>query len=167
MFITSNIFSQTINPVEKTVNRKKYNQTSLSISPLISPRICIGIVNPIKQNDDRYFESIFYAHALETFSVFKVYGIAYRANAFISENRRTGLYLLVNGGVDYLQYEPFCFDPGGSNCSGKEDIKSIILPNISAGLGYSFKIRNTSFFRFELDIGLKFLLSNFYISYVW
>ncbi len=159
--------AQTEKPAEKKILKIKYAQTFLSISPLISPRICIGIVNPIKQSDDRYLESIYYFHAFDTFSVFKVYGVAFRGNAFIGENKRSGMYLMANGGVDFLQYEPFCFDPGGSNCDEKKDVKSGFFPNITFGLGYSFKINNDSFFRLELDLGLKWFLSNIYISYVW
>jgi len=162
-----NIFAQPENPKKKEFLKIKYEQIYFSVSPLISPRICIGIVNPIKQNDDRFLESIYYFHAFDTFSIFKVYGIAFRGNAFIGENKRSGMYLMANGGVDFLQYESFCFDPGGSNCDEKEDIKSGFSPNITFGLGYSFKINNDSFFRLELDFGLKWFISNIYISYVW
>jgi len=161
------LFAQTKIPVKNDSIKFKFTQTFLSISPLISPRISIGIVNPIKQNDDRYLESIFYFHAFDTFSTFKCYGVAFRGNAFIKESKRSGLFLLANGGIDYLQYETFCFDPGGSNCDEKEEIKSGFFPNITFGLGYSFKINNDSFFRLELDFGLKWFLSNIYISYVW
>lgn len=141
------------------------NDKYIALSPLISPRICLGIVKSKKLSDDRYFESIFYVHAFDTFSVFKVYGVAYRANAFISDNTRSGVYLLANGGVDYIQYDTgyFCF--GSENCNSK--IKGIGFVNAALGVGYSFELKNDSYLRLEWDIGWKWFLSNIYISYVW
>ncbi|MDA3812900.1 MAG: hypothetical protein PF570_01475 [Candidatus Cloacimonetes bacterium] len=99
-------------------------------------------------------------HAFDTFSIFKVYGIAYRGNAFISENRRSGFYFLVNGGVDYIQHDGFFY-------YGDSKVKGFVFPNATIGIGYSFEINNDSYLRLELDIGYKWLLSNIYISYVW
>ncbi len=167
LLVNSILFAQTETLVKNDSIRFKFNQKYVALSPLISPRICFGLLSANKFEDQKFNETILYVHAFDTFSVFKVYGIAIRGNSFISENKRSGMYLMANVGVDYLQYEPFCFDPGGSNCDDIEDIKSKIFPNIAVGLGYSFKIRNNSFFRLELDIGFKCLLSNIYISYVW
>jgi len=140
----------------------KFDQKYISVSPLLSPRICLGILKSKKMSDDRFFESIIYLHAFDTFSVFRVYGVAYRCNAFILENRRSGLYLLANGGLDYIQHAGFF---GSENSDSK--IKSVIFPNLAIGTGYSFEINNDSYLRLELDIGYKWLLTNIYISYVW
>lgn len=165
LLVSTNIFAQTENPEKKEFLKIKYEQTYFSISPLVSPRICIGLVNPLKRDDDHYLESIFYVHAFDTFSTFKCYGIAFKGNTFLARNKRHGVYVPVTGGFDYVQYEPFCFNIGGGDCD--RDIETGIFPNITFGLGYSFIIKNDYYFRLELDFGLKWFISNIYISYVW
>ncbi|MBL7148861.1 MAG: hypothetical protein ISS80_02185 [Candidatus Cloacimonetes bacterium] len=158
-------FEEKFNAGNKEIASVFMNDKYIAISPLISPRICLGILKAKKLSDDRYFESIFYVHAFDTFSVFKVYGVAYRANAFISDNTRSGVYLLANGGVDYIQYDTgyFCF--AGENCNSRIIGRGFV--NIAIGFGYSFDLKNDSYLRLEWDLGLKWLGSNIYISYVW
>lgn len=165
ILVCSVLSAQTKTPVKNNSIRTNSIQKYISISPLLSPRICLGIVNPIKLDDDRYLESVFYVHAFETFNTLKCYGITLSANAFTAKNKRNGLYFLANGGFDYVQHGPFFGDPGGGSVNS--DITSGIFPNIAFGLGYSFKIKDDSFFRLELDIGYKWFISNIYISYVW
>ncbi|MCK5050153.1 MAG: hypothetical protein KAS53_00340 [Candidatus Cloacimonetes bacterium] len=157
--------AQTNTPVSNDSIKFKFDQQFISISPLYSPRICLGILKSKKMSDDRFFESILYIHAFDTFSIFRVYGVAYRGNAFISENRRSGFYFLVNGGVDYIQYDTgyFCFS--SENCDS--EIRGIGFINAAVGIGYSFKLKNESYIRLESDIGIKWFVSNIYISYVW
>ncbi|MDO9578727.1 MAG: hypothetical protein Q7J16_12660 [Candidatus Cloacimonadales bacterium] len=162
---SSIIFAQTENPERKEFLKIKYDQNFFSISPVISPRICYGLVKSTKQSDDRYFESIYYLHAFETLGTYRVYGFAYRGNAFVSKNRRSGLYLLLNVGLDYLKFGPLFAAPGGG--TSDSGIKSILFPNLAVGLGYSLRIKNNSYLRLEWDIGLKWLGSNLYLSFIW
>lgn len=160
------LFAQDEQPETKRFLNIKYDQTFLSISPVLSPRICFGLVNTDKQDDGRYLESIYYLHAFETFSILKAYGFAFRGNTFIAKNKRSGLYLIGNVGIDYVQFEPFSFDPGGSNTSDN-GIKSTLFPNLAFGVGGSIKMKNDSYLRLEMDFGLKWFLSNFYLSFIW
>jgi hypothetical protein len=165
-FLQIPLFAQTEITKRKEFLKIKYDQTFLSISPVISPRICLGLVKSTKQSDNRFFESIYYIHAIDTFSIWKVYGIAYRGNAFISNNKRSGLYLFGNVGIDYLQYEPFFADPGGSSTSDSRLYRRL-FPNIALGTGYSIRLKNDSYFRLEWDIGYKWFVSNLYLSFIW
>ncbi|MDO9578728.1 MAG: hypothetical protein Q7J16_12665 [Candidatus Cloacimonadales bacterium] len=168
LILTSNIiFAQTENLAEKKSNKFSFDQKYFALSPLVSPRICFGMVSTSKLPNKRFAETIVYVHACETFSTYKQYGIAFRMNQFLAKNKKTSLFWIMNVGLDYLQMESLCLDPGGSNCDDKNDVNAGIVPNIATGLGYSFKLGNESFLRLELDIGLKWFLSNVYISFVW
>lgn len=158
--ITLSAQSSEINFIESTKMRQKY----VAISPLLSPRLCFGIMNSAKYDDDRCFESIYYMHAFETFSTFKVYGIAYRVNGFVLRDTRSGMFVMANLGIDYIQNKTICF---GFSDSCKEEIVNRIFVNAAIGAGYSFELKNDSYLRVELDFGLKWFLSNFYISYIW
>jgi hypothetical protein len=149
--------AQTEIPDRKEFLKIKYDQTYLSISPLISPRICLGILNSAQRDDDRYQESIFYLHACETFYNYRIYGLAFRGNTFFLKNKRTGPFFIINVGIDYLQYEPFFL----------MDKEITFFPNIAIGTGYSLKLKNDSYFRLEWDIGYKWIISNLYLSYIW
>lgn len=56
------------------------------------------------------------------------------------------------------------FDPGGPS---SQDPDWILFPDIAVGCGYSWKLKNDDHLRISLDAGLKFFISNLYISYVW
>ena len=163
IFFGNTLSAQTENSDRKEFLKITYDQKFLSISPLIAPRICFGLLKSTKQSDDRYFESIYYIHAFDTINTYRHYGIAYRGNAFIGNDKRTGFFLLATGGIDYLRSVPFCFATDGNGCSEMYRI----LPNLTIGLGYSFNMKNDSYLRLEWDLGLKWLLSNIYLSYVW
>ena len=158
--------AQTKSSVNNDSIKFKFDQKYVAFSPLISPRICLGLISTHKITNQHFYETIIYIHACESFSVYKVYGIAARANQFFSKNKKSGCFWIMNAGFDFIQMEPLCFDPGGSNCDDKE-ITAGIAPNITTGLGYSLKLKNDSYLRLEWDIGLKWFLSNIYVSYVW
>ena len=166
MLFGNSLSAQTKTLVRNDSIKFKFDQKYISVSPLISPRICFGLLSANKFEDQRFNETILYVHACESFSVYKVYGIAARINHFFARNKKSGCFWIMNVGLDFLQMEPLCFDPGGSNCDD-EGITAGIAPNISTGLGYSFKLKNDSYLRLEWDVGLKWFLSNIYISYVW
>lgn len=144
--------------VENTQSYQKY----VAISPLIAPRLCLGIMKPHLRQENRYFESIYYIHGFDTFSKEKIYGISYRLNAFVKRDTRLGLYLLSNLGVDYIQAR--LITPFGL---ADDETKSRLFINAAAGLGYSFEFKDDSYLRFELDVGWKLIFSNFYITYIW
>ena len=164
LIISISLSAQTENPERKEFLKIKYDQTFLSISPLLSPRICFGLVKTDKQDDDRYLEAIWYVHAFETFSNYRAYGAAFRGNAFIAKNKRSGIYLLANCGLDYVKSSSICFAvDSNANCP---DINRI-YPNLALGFGYSLKIKNDAYLRLEWDLGYKWFVSNLYISYIW
>lgn len=43
----------------------------------------------------------------------------------------------------------------------------IPFPDLALGCGYSWKLNNGHYFRLSADAGLKILISNIYLSYVW
>ena len=80
----------------------KFDQKFISISPLISPRICIGIVSTNKLKNQHYSETIVYLHACESLSVYKVYGIAARINQFFAKNKKSGCFWIMNVGLKWF-----------------------------------------------------------------
>jgi len=137
----------------------KFNQKYISISPFISPRICYGLLSANKFEDQRFNETILYIHAFETFDMYRLYGIAFRVNQFFSKNKQSGLFLLGNLGCDYGESTTLFYSDNDKN--------EYVFLNLAMGLGYSFKLKNESYIRLEWDIGVKWLLSNIYLSYVW
>ncbi len=166
IFFGNSLFAQTKTPDENDSIKFKFDQKYVSVSPLISPRICLGLTSTCKLENQHLHETIIYFHAFDTFSTYKVYGIAARANQFFAKNKKSGFFWIMNAGFDYVQMEPLFSDPGGSNVDDDE-IDARIAPNLTIGLGYSLELRNDSYIRFEWDVGLKWFLSNIYISYVW
>ena len=158
--------AQTRTPDENDSIKFKFNQKYISVSPLISPRICLGLTSTCKLENQHLQETIIYFHAFDTFSTYKVYGIAARAHQFFAKNQKTGFFWIMNAGFDYIQMEPLFSDPGGSNVVDDE-IDARIAPNLTIGLGYSIKLENNSYIRLEWDVGYKWFISNIYISYVW
>ena len=160
------LFAQTKTPDENDSIKFKFDQKYISISPLISPRICLGIISTYKLENQHLQEAIIYLHAFDTFSAYKVYGIATRNNTYFLRNTKHGFFGLWNFGFDFIQMEPLFSDPGGSNGDEEGLITSGFI-NLTVGLGYSFQMKNDSYIRLEWDFGFKWFLSNIYISYVW
>ena len=151
--------AQTNTPVSNDSIKFKFNQKYVALSPLISPRICYGLLSANKFEDQRINETILYVHAFETFDRYRLYGIAFRVNQFFSKNKQSGLFLLGNLGFDYGESTTLFYSDNDKN--------EYVFLNLAMGLGYSFKLKNDSYIRLEWDIGVKWLLSNIYLSYVW
>ena len=151
--------AQTNTPVSNDSIKFKFNQKYVALSPLISPRICYGLLSANKFEDQRINETILYVHAFETFDMYRLYGIAFRVNQFFSKNKQSGLFLLGNLGFDYGESTTLFYSDNDKN--------EYVFLNLAMGLGYSFKLKNDSYIRLEWDIGVKWLLSNIYLSYVW
>ncbi len=151
--------AQTQTSVSNDSIKFKFNQKYVALSPLISPRICFGLLSANKFEDQRFNETILYIHAFETFDMYRLYGIAFRVNQFFSKNKQSGLFLLGNLGCDYGESTTLFYSDNDKN--------EYVFLNLAMGLGYSFKLKNDSYIRLEWDIGVKWLLSNIYISYVW
>ena len=151
--------AQTNTPVSNDSIKFKFNQKYVALSPLISPRICLGLLSANKFEDQRFNEAILYIHAFETFDMYRLYGIASRVNQFFAKNKQSGLFLLGNLGFDYGESTTLFYSDNDKN--------GYVFLNLAMGLGYSFKLKNDSYIRLEWDIGIKWLFSNIYISYVW
>ncbi len=161
------LLAQTKTPVTNDSIKIKFNQKYISISPLISPRICLGLASTYKLENQHLQEAIIYLHACDTFSAYKVYGIATRNNTYFLRNTKHGFFGLWNFGFDFIQMEDWTFNPGGPNSDDDEGIITTGFINLAVGLGYSFQMKNDSYIRLEWDVGFKWFLSNIYISYVW
>ena len=130
-----------------------------SLSPIVMHGIYLGY-GWTKIDSNSITENIVVLHA-KLFLVMATTGISIRVNHFGNLSRK-GFYYIINAGVDY-GVSTGGFDPGGSG--GKEEY--FVFPNIALGGGYSFKIGKNSFFRISLDVGLKFLASNLYLSFIF
>jgi hypothetical protein len=131
-------------------------QSFLSISPLISPKICIGI-NIAKQNKNNHWvEYDYYIHAFLSKGL-KTYGVAGTYNYFWSGTRK-GYFTQLIAGIDRVYFNGF---------DSNSDIVDGIALNLAAGFGYSYQVKDNSFLRIFLDVGYKWFISNLHISYVW
>jgi len=90
--------------------------------------------------------------------VLPIAGIGILTNVF-NNSERKGFYYFAEGGIDYV----YKFSDIVSSYARHK----IFFPNIAFGAGYSFKIGKISFLRISLDIGIKYLLTNLNISYVF
>jgi len=159
LLVKSILPAQTETLVKNDTIKFKFDQKYIALSPLISPRICFGILSANKFEDQRFNEAILYIHAFETFDRYRLYGIAFRVNQFFSKNKQSGFFLLGNLGFDYGESTTLFYSDNDKN--------EYVFLNLAMGLGYSFKLKNDSYIRLEWDFGVKWLLSNIYISYVW
>jgi hypothetical protein len=142
------------------------NDKYIAVSPLLSPRVCLGIITAKQNAKKRWIENNYYIHGFYSDAI-RVFGAAVTYNYFWSENRN-GFFTQLTGGFDYVYYEPFWFiSPGGSTSNSDGERTEGLCPNLSAGFGYSFQMGEDSYLRINWDIGLKWCLSNIYISYVW
>ncbi|HPR18420.1 MAG TPA: hypothetical protein PLD62_09260 [Candidatus Cloacimonadota bacterium] len=160
------LIAQTKIPESKKFLIFQYDQKTVSISPLIAPIICFGFGSTKISSNQRFTETFVQLNVCESFSIYKQYGIAFRTNQFFSRNKKSGLFWIMNAGLDYVQMRPLCLFPDGSNCDDDE-LDAGIIPNLSTGLGYSIKIGQKSYLRLECDIGMKWIISNIYLSFVW
>lgn len=154
LIISSPLSAQTekINPSNKFIT-----QTHISISPILSPRICLGAVWAQKNEDQNWIELAFDLHGFHSEGL-KNYGISAGYNYFWS-GARNGCFTYLTAGFDYAYFTGFFYSP--------EPTKGRLMPNLSGGLGYSFRVSEKSFFRLSMDIGFKWFLSNLYFSFIW
>ncbi|MEA2104459.1 MAG: hypothetical protein U9P79_07455 [Candidatus Cloacimonadota bacterium] len=128
-----------------------------ALDTVILPGIQLGW-GQIKYDSTYVRENMVTLH-LNTIGFVTTMGSSWNVNRFRSLDR-AGLYNCFNLGLDYvIMIGP---EPGGGG-----DIKHYVFPNISYGLGYSFKIGTNSFFRISLDFGLKLIISNLKISFIF
>ncbi|MDP8201303.1 MAG: hypothetical protein P9M11_04115 [Candidatus Tenebribacter burtonii] len=167
LLVNSILSAQTKTIIKNDSVKFKFDQKYISISPLIAPRICLGLTSTYKLENQHLQEAIIYFHAFDTFSAYKVYGIATRNNTYFLRNTKHGFFGLWNFGYDFIQMEDWTYNPGGPNPDDDEGIITYGFINLAVGLGYSFQMKNDTYFRLEWDVGLKYFLSNIYISYVW
>ncbi len=91
-----------------------------------------------------------------------IYGLYIKTNYFKNPEKK-GSYFYFDIGLDqyYVSHSQSWF-------SGAETgEKKYILPNIAFGVGYSFHIGKNSFFRISGDFGIKMVLFNLNIEYVF
>ena len=141
-----------LNPPKKFIT-----QTHISISPILSPRICFGAVFAQKNENQNWIELNFDFHGFHSEGL-KNYGIS-AGYSYFWIGARNGYFTFLTAGFDYVDFNGFFYSP--------EPNTAVIRPNLSGGLGYSFRVSENSFFRLSMDIGFKWFLSNLYLSYIW
>ena len=155
LFMQISLFAQT--EVNLNHPKKLVTQIHTSISPILSPRICLGIVVAQENEDQNWTELTFNLHGFNSEGL-KNYGISGNYSYFWS-GERNGYFTFLTAGFDYVDFDGFFYSPGPN--------KAFLRPNLSGGLGYSFRISEKSFFRLSMDIGFKWFLSNLYLSFIW
>ena len=151
------LFTQTKTPVTNDSIKFKFDQKFISVSPLLSPRLCLGIITARYNKDQRWIEYNYYLHGFYSVGL-KTCGAAVTYNYFWSGTRK-GYFTQLTAGIDYVYFTglvPY-----------SDDAIDGFVPNLSAGFGYSFQLVENSYLRLSMDIGYKWFLSNIYLSYVW
>ncbi len=131
-----------------------------ALDTIVMPGIQIGY-GFIKRDSTSTMEKIFIAHA-NFGGIWPVFtaGIHSKINTFKSSERK-GFYTCYNIGLDYVLIAGV--GPGGGDVHSKE----FLFPYVSFGLGYSFQIGRSSFFRISGDLGLKAILASVTLSFVF
>ena len=154
----NNMESKFISEEKKNVLNYKIDKL-IAISPLISLRVCVGIITAKQNSEQHWIEYKYYLHGFYSEGL-RTYGAAVTYNYFWSGTRK-GYFTQFTAGIDYVYFTGFGFGPatgGGGEGFG---------PSLSSGFGYSFQLGKDSYLRLNMDIGIKWFLSNIYISYVW
>ena len=136
------LFSDEITFEEKFIAGNKeiadafQNDKYIAICPLLSPRVCLGIITAKQNTKQRWIEynyhlSGFYSEGLHT------YGFAVMYNYFYSGNRN-GFFTQLTIGFDYVYFTGLAISPGGSTPDTKSNDTEGLCPNLSSGFGYSF-----------------------------
>jgi hypothetical protein len=156
--IVGNILSaQTKTSVNNDSIKINFTQKYISVSPLLSPRICLGIITARQNKEQHWIEYNYYLHGFYSIGL-KTYGATVTYNYFWSETRK-GYFTQLTAGIDYVYFNglvPY-----------SDDAIDGFTTNLSGGFGYSFQLGEESYLRLAMDIGMKWFLSNIYISYVW
>ena len=137
---------------------------SLSLDTIILPGIQLGYGWIIY--DSTYTSEEFITIHANTLGTITTIGIYLKKTKF-KNTERVGWFGFWKLGIDYSKIRvTYIFaDPGGATSPRKN--RQMIFPIISAGLGHSWKVGNNSFFRITGDIGIKLLLANITLSYVF
>lgn len=137
---------------------------SLSLDTIILPGIQLGYGWIIY--DSTYTSEEVVTLHFNTLGDATAFGIYLQKTNF-KNVERVGWFGFWKLGIDYSRNRVFQLvaDPGGATSPRKN--RQMIFPIISTGLGYSWKVGNNSFFRITGDIGIKLLLANFTLSYVF
>ena len=159
---TKPIEKDTISAIPK-IQRPK-SCFSLSLDTIILPGIQFGYGWIIY--DSTYTSEEFVTIHANTLGKITAIGIYLQKTKF-KNTERVGWFGFWKLGIDYSKTRvTYLFaDPGGATSPSKN--KQMIFPIISAGLGYSWKAGNNSFFRITGDVGIKLLLANITFSYVF
>ena len=148
--------AQTKTRVNNDSIKFKLNQKYAALSPLISPRVCLGIITAKQNKEQNWIEYKYYLHGFYSVGL-KTYGAAVTYNYFWSGTRK-GYFTQLTAGIDYAYF---------TGLFPYSDVIDGFTPNLSAGFGYSFQVGKESYLRINMDIGDKWFLSNIYLSYVW
>ncbi len=143
----------------------------LYISPVVVADVGIGLSQRLKLKKV-YQEGTLILHAdliphvweHDVNEFYKIYfwGAKYRS-AYFKNADYSGFNWFFNFGFDSI-YIDLGLNPGGSSPSNP---KWLVFPDMAIGCGYSWKLNNGHYFRLSADVGLKILISNLYLSYVW
>lgn len=167
--IFTSLFSQ------NNESKSKMNTVSqVSISPVIVPSINIGTGNTTI-GKSAVKDVFFIFRCFSTFTgddplkitgdnSFNMLGLHIKTNYF-KNTARQGWFWMTDFGVDYFSMPPFNFDPGGG--SFNSDQHNMVLPIISGGGGFSWRVGNDQFLRLSLDIGIKLLPLDLNLAYVF
>ncbi|MCK5050151.1 MAG: hypothetical protein KAS53_00330 [Candidatus Cloacimonetes bacterium] len=128
--------------------KKVYHEGTLIIHADLLPNFLLPNLR-MKDNEDFY-------------KIHK-WGLKYKSGYFSNEERR-GFNWFFSLGFDAIIMD-LQLDPGGS--SGISNPDWYVFPDVAIGCGYSWRLNKGHYFRLSADIGLKILISNIYLSYVW
>ncbi len=168
LFAEESTFQEKIELAKKDWKNFKFE---LYISPVVVADVGIGLSQRMKLKKV-YQEGTLILHAdliphvweHDVNEFYKIYfwGAKYR-NAYFKNADYSGFNWFFNVGFESI-YIDFSLDPGGSSPSNPS---WIVFPDLAIGCGYSWRLNNGHYFRISADVGLKILISNLYISFVW
>jgi len=173
----NNLYAQNDLLTNKTNDAQHVTKETISITPMLKrPKTCFSlsldtIILPGIQlgygwivYDSTYTSEEFITIHANTLGTITAIGIYLKKTNFKNEER-VGWFGFWKLGIDYGITDLFIAGPGvASSSSGN---KPLIFPIISAGLGYSWKVGNNSFYRITGDVGIKLLIANITLSYVF
>ena len=164
-FVFSSLYSEELTLQEKMeVAKIDWDDVGFEfyISPVVVADVGIGLTKSSKLKK-YYYEGTFILHAdliphvfekdVEDFYKIYFWGIKHRS-AYFHKADYSGFNWFFNVG-----FESFYF--------GIYNSRWIVFPDVAIGCGYSWKLNNGHYFRLSADVGVKILISNIYLSYVW
>ncbi len=174
LFIFVSLFSEEPT-LQEEVESEKINWDEFNfefyLSPVVVADVGIGLSHCSKLKKF-YHEGTFILHAdliphvfekdVEDFYEIHFWGIKYKS-AYFNKADYSGFNWFFNLGIESI-YIDLGLDPGGSSPSNP---RWLVFPDLAIGCGYSWKLNDGHYFRLSADVGLKILISNLYLSYVW